>query len=170
MVAQLLLSTEPSRSSMESLQMRWSIRSLLIWTAALAILIAAMRRLPALAIFLFAIAVPVALLLHVRFPRTTGRRILFASGLALSCLPLYFAAMGPLYFLYARYELRPEREAEWLVKIETTIFGPANWVYEKCPFSVYEFVARRYYGEWMMYGHWYFETTQNIPWMNTVNP
>ncbi len=59
---------------------------------------------------LFAIAVPVALLLHVRFRRTTGRRILFAGCLALSCLPLYFAAMGPLYFLYAGYELRPERE------------------------------------------------------------
>ena len=157
------------RSPLEGLQMSWSIRSLLIWAAALAILIALMRRLPALAIFLFAIAIPVALLLHVRFPRTASRRILFASCLALSCLPLYFAAMGPLYFLYAGYELRPEREAEWLAKIETTIFAPANWVYGKCPFSLYEFVARRYYGEWMMYGHWYFETTKNIPWMNTVS-
>jgi hypothetical protein len=153
---------------MEGLTMKWSVRSLLIWIAALAVLFVVTRRLPALGIFLFAIAIPVALLLHVPVPRTTSRRILFASCVAVSCLPLYFAAMGPLYFLYAAYELRPEREAEWLVRIETTIFGPANWVYEKCPFSVYEFVAQRYYGEWMMYGHWYFETTKNIPWMNTV--
>ena len=86
-------------SSMEGLQMRYSIRSLLIWSVALAILIAIMRRLPALGFFLFAIAIPVALLLHVRLPRTTSRRILFASCVAVSCLPLYFAAMGPLYFL-----------------------------------------------------------------------
>lgn len=146
--------------------MRWSIRSLLIWMGALAILLVAMRRLPALAIFLLAIAIPAAVLLHVRLPRDTRRRILFAACLTLSLLPLYFAAMGPLYFLYAGYESRPESEAEWLVTIETTIFAPANWIYEKCPFSVYEFIARRYYGEWMMYGHWYFDTTKQIPWMN----
>lgn len=152
---------------MEGFQMKWSVRSLLIWIAALAVLFVVMRRLPSLAIFLFAIAIPVALLLHTRFPQPTGRRILFAIGLLLSLVPLYFASMGPLYFLYAGYELRPEGESEWLVKIETTIFGPANWVYGKCPYSVYEFIARRYYGEWMMYGHWYFETTKDIPWLNT---
>ena len=147
--------------------MKWSLRSLLIWTAALAVLFALMQRLPALAIFLFAIAIPIALLVHVRLPQATGRRILFATGLVLSLVPLYFASMGPLYFLYAGYELRPERESEWLVEIETTIFGPANWAYGKCPYSVYDFIARRYYGEWMMYGHWYFDTIKQNPWMNT---
>ncbi len=110
----------------------------LIWTAAFAILTAAMQRLPALAIFLFAIAVPVALLLHVAIPAndwpSNSLRELFGSVMFTTLL----RCDGPTLFPLRRI-MNCSQSAKlngWL-KIETTIFGPAKLGYGKCPFSVY---------------------------------
>jgi hypothetical protein len=126
---------------------KFSIKSLLLLTASIALAMALFTRIPALMTFLLSLAIPILLMRWQTQER--GNTKLCLRGLSiLSLFPLYFTSMGPYYYLMVN--IMPTHSN--LSEIGERFYAPAHWLVASLGNQFHQSFVEFYLTEWIQYG------------------